>query len=49
MIMVGMWTSTAISYPWITTMIAGTGVIFAAVYLLWMIQTVFFGKLSNEK
>jgi NADH-quinone oxidoreductase subunit M len=49
MIMVGMWTSTAISYPWITTMIAGTGVIFAAVYLLWMIQRVFFGKLSNEK
>jgi len=49
MIMVGMWTSTSVSYPWITTMLAGTGVIFAAVYLLWMIQRVFFGKLSNEK
>jgi len=24
-------------------------VIFAAVYLLWMIQRVFFGKLTNEK
>ncbi|HBR57800.1 MAG TPA: Fe-S-binding domain-containing protein, partial [Blastocatellia bacterium] len=31
------------------TMLAGTGVIFAAVYLLWMIQRVFFGKVTNEK
>jgi NADH-quinone oxidoreductase subunit M len=30
-------------------MVAGTGVIFAAVYLLWMIQRVFFGKITNEK
>jgi NADH-quinone oxidoreductase subunit M len=30
-------------------MFAGTGVIFAAVYLLWMIQRVFFGKLTNDK
>ena len=30
-------------------MIAGTGVIFAAVYLLWMVQRVFFGKVTNEK
>ncbi len=30
-------------------MLAGTGVIFAAVYLLWMIQRVFFGKVTNEK
>jgi NADH-quinone oxidoreductase subunit M len=49
LIMVGMWTSTAVTYPWVTTMIAGTGVIFAAVYLLWMIQRVFFGKITNEK
>jgi len=30
-------------------MLAGTGVIFAAVYLLWMVQRVFFGKTTNEK
>jgi NADH-quinone oxidoreductase subunit M len=44
-----MWTSVAVANPWITTMLAGTGVIFAAVYLLWMIQRVFFGKITNEK
>lgn len=49
LIMLGSWTSQAVSHPWITTMIAGTGVIFAAVYLLWMIQRVFFGKATNEK
>lgn len=47
--MVGMWTSTAIAHPWIATMFAGTGVIFAAVYLLWMVQRVFFGKVTNPK
>ena len=30
-------------------MFAGTGVIFAAVYLLWMVQRVFFGKITNAK
>jgi NADH-quinone oxidoreductase subunit M len=30
-------------------MFAGTGVIFAAVYLLWMIQRVFFGKITNPQ
>jgi NADH-quinone oxidoreductase subunit M len=49
LIMVGMWTSVAVANPWITTMLAGTGVIFAAVYLLWMIQRVFFGKITNAK
>ncbi|MCS6875116.1 MAG: NADH-quinone oxidoreductase subunit M [Acidobacteriota bacterium] len=49
LILLGMWTSVAVSHPWIITMIAGTGVILAAVYLLWMIQRVFFGKVTNEK
>lgn len=51
LIMVGMWNSHALpgSWPWIATMFAGTGVIFAAVYLLWMIQRVFFGPVANEK
>lgn len=47
--MVGMWNSTAVSHPWVATMFAGTGVIFAAVYLLWMVQRVFFGKVTNPK
>jgi NADH-quinone oxidoreductase subunit M len=51
--MVGMWTSTAlpisggVNWNYVATMFAGTGVIFAAVYLLWMVQRVFFGKITN--
>ena len=55
LIMVGMFKSSVLgvtaSVNWniIATMLAGTGVIFAAVYLLWMVQRVFFGKVTNEK
>lgn len=51
LIMLGMWTSNALpgNWNWIATMIAGTGVILAAVYLLWMAQRVFFGKVTNPK
>ncbi len=35
--------------PWIFTAFATTGVILAAVYLLWMFQRVFMGPLDNEK
>ena len=55
LIMLGMWKSAVLSdingwnYNYIATMLAGTGVIFAAVYLLWMIQRVFFGKVTNPK
>lgn len=55
LIMIGMWKSEALSsiggtnWNYIATMIAGTGVIFAAVYLLWMVQRVFFGKVTNPK
>lgn len=55
LIMIGMWKSSILSvtatvnWNYVATMFAGTGVIFAAVYLLWMIQRVFFGKLTNEK
>jgi len=34
--------------PWVTA-IAATGVILAAVYLLWMFQRVMFGPITNEK
>jgi NADH-quinone oxidoreductase subunit M len=55
LIMLGMWNSTILpilngwNFNYVATMLAGTGVIFAAVYLLWMIQRVFFGKLNNPK
>lgn len=49
LIMIGMWTSTAVSHAWIATMLAGTGVIWAAVYMLWMLQRVVFGPVSNPE
>ncbi len=51
LILLGSWTSNAISHPWvwIATMLAGTGVIWAAVYMLWMLQRVVFGKLTNPE
>ena len=57
LIMVGMFKSHALdgiqwlgwNWNYVATMLAGTGVIFAAVYLLWMMQRVFFGKVNNEK
>lgn len=55
LIMIGMWTShilavtASVNWNYIATMLAGTGVIFAAVYLLWMIQRVFFGRVTNAK
>jgi NADH-quinone oxidoreductase subunit M len=55
LIMIGMWGSNILNtvngwnLNYVATMLAGTGVIFAAVYLLWMIQRVFFGKITNAK
>ncbi|MGB7069217.1 MAG: NADH-quinone oxidoreductase subunit M [Pyrinomonadaceae bacterium] len=55
LIMVGMWKSQillitdGVNWNYIATMFAGSGVIFAAVYLLWMVQRVFFGKVTNPK
>jgi NADH-quinone oxidoreductase subunit M len=49
LIMLGSWTSNAISRPWIATMLAGTGVIWAAVYMLWMLQRVLFGPVNNQE
>lgn len=53
--MIGMFNSQAllvangVNWNYIAAMFAGTGVIFAAVYLLWMVQRVFFGKVTHEK
>jgi NADH-quinone oxidoreductase subunit M len=49
LIMLGAWTTNAIQHAWIATMLAGTGVIWAAVYMLWMLQRVVFGKLTNPE
>ena len=57
LIMLGMFQShvldayhyTGWNWNYVATMLAGTGVIFAAVYLLWMVQRVFFGKVTNDK
>jgi len=51
LIMIGMFTSNAVSHWWsvIVTMLAATGVIWAAVYMLWMLQRVVFGKITNPE
>jgi NADH-quinone oxidoreductase subunit M len=55
LIMVGMFQSqvlgitSSVNWNIVATMFAGTGVIFAAVYLLWMVQRVFFGKVTVDK
>ncbi len=49
LIMIGSWTSDAIQHAWIATMLAGTGVIWAAVYMLWMLQRVVFGPVTNAE
>lgn len=47
LILIGSWTTNAIEHAWIATMLAATGVIWAAVYMLWMLQRVVFGKITN--
>jgi NADH-quinone oxidoreductase subunit M len=49
LILLGTWTSQWIKYAWIATMFAGTGVIWAAVYMLWMLQRVVFGKVTHPE
>ena len=48
LIMMGAWTSTIVRHAWIVTMLAGTGMIWAAVYMLWMLQRVVFGTKTSE-
>jgi NADH-quinone oxidoreductase subunit M len=48
LILTGMWTAN-FSNAWITTMLAATGVIWAAVYMLWMLQRVLFGETTNPE
>ena len=48
MILIGSWASPVLDAPWLVA-IATTGVIFAAVYLLWMVYRTFFGELTDAK
>src|SRR5438067_537756 len=48
LIMMGAWISTIVRQAWIVTMLAGTGMIWAAVYMLWMLQRVVFGTKTSE-
>lgn len=49
LILIGTWTSQAVTRSWIVTMLAATGVIWAAVYMLWMLQRVVFGPVTNPE
>jgi NADH-quinone oxidoreductase subunit M len=50
LIMFGTWNSTvSVARPWVTTMFAATGVIWASVYMLWMVQRVFFGRVTRPE
>jgi NADH-quinone oxidoreductase subunit M len=49
LILIGTWTSNAVGNSWIVTMLAATGVIWAAVYMLWMLQRVVFGEVTNPE
>lgn len=49
LILLGTWLTTAINYAWVATMLAATGVIWAAVYMLWMLQRVVFGRITNPE
>lgn len=47
MILIGSWNSPTVGNPLLVA-VATTGVIFAAVYLLWMVYRTFFGEVTNE-
>jgi len=48
MILIGSWASPILDSAWLVA-IATTGVIFAAVYLLWMVYRTFFGEITDPK
>ena len=49
MILFGTFSSTTLGHSRVLAAIAATGVVLGAIYMLWMYQRVFYGKLSNEK
>jgi NADH-quinone oxidoreductase subunit M len=49
MILFGTFGSETLAHAKLMATLATTGVVLGAIYMLWMYQRVFFGKLSNEK
>ncbi len=49
MILFGTFGSDTLAHPRLLAALAATGVVLGAIYMLWMYQRVFFGKLANEK
>jgi NADH-quinone oxidoreductase subunit M len=49
LILIGSWTSNSINNARIATLLAASGVIWAAVYMLWMLQRVLFGETTNPE
>ncbi len=49
LILVGSFKSMALPYAKIFTVLASTGILLGAVYMLWMFQRVMFGPVTNEK
>lgn len=49
MILLGMFKSTVVESARIYTVLAATGIVLGAVYMLWMYQRIFFGQVTKEK
>ena len=49
MILFGTFGSETLAHARLMAVLAATGVVLGAIYMLWMYQRVFFGKLANEK
>ncbi len=49
MILFGTFGSETLAHSRLMTVLAATGVVLGAIYMLWMYQRVFFGRLTNEK
>jgi NADH-quinone oxidoreductase subunit M len=49
MILFGTFGSETLAHARLMAILAATGVVLGAIYMLWMYQRVFFGKLANEK
>ncbi len=49
MILLGSFTSVLLPHAKLLTVLAATGVVLGAIYMLWMYQRVFFGRLAHEQ
>jgi len=49
MVLFGAFSSGLVAHSRLMAVLAATGVVLGAIYMLWMYQRVFFGKLKNEK